>query len=112
MLHIIEGSSGSGKSEYIYKKIIEEAMSHPKRQYIFILPEQYTMAVQERLIEIHPKHGLINIDVISFDRLAFNIFAELGGMRKHPMDETGKSLLVPPCLPAHDQCMLSHDISA
>ncbi len=94
MLHIIEGSSGSGKSEYIYKKIIEEAMSHPKRQYIFILPEQYTMAVQERLIEIHPKHGLINIDVISFDRLAFNIFAELGGMRKHPMDETGKSLLV------------------
>ena len=68
-LHFIFGASGAGKSHYIYQKIIQESMEHPGRQYLVLVPEQFTMQTQKELVMMHPKKGILNIDVLSFERL-------------------------------------------
>ena len=62
-LQLILGSSGAGKSHYLYTHIIEESMKNPDRNYIVVVPEQYTMAIQKRLVSMHPRKGILNIDV-------------------------------------------------
>ena len=68
-LQLILGSSGAGKSHYLYTHIIEESMKNPDRNYIVVVPEQYTMAIQKRLVSMHPRKGILNIDVVSFEGL-------------------------------------------
>ena len=77
-LQFIAGGSGSGKTRYLYEKVIKESMKHPDIQYLFIVPEQYTMQTQKDMIKISPGHGIMNIDVQSFVRLAFRVFSETG----------------------------------
>ena len=93
-LSIIVGSSGSGKSTYAYKKIINEAIANKKGSFLCIVPEQYTMSTQRLLVEMHPNHCIMNIDVLSFNRLAYRVFDELGASDLDVLDDTGKSLVL------------------
>ena len=77
-LQFIMGNSGSGKSHFLYQRMIEESMKNPERNYIAIVPEQFTMQTQKELVLLHPDKGIMNIDVLSFRRLAHRIFEELG----------------------------------
>lgn len=93
-LQFILGNSGSGKSHLLYQKIIEESMRHPDRNYMVIVPEQFTMQTQKDLVMLHPKKGIMNIDVLSFRRLAHRIFEEVGADRRRVLTETGKNLML------------------
>ena len=93
-LQMILGRSGAGKSYQLYKKVIEESVKHPEKQYFVIVPEQFTMQTQRDLVAMHPKHGIYNIDVLSFMRLAYRVFEEQGGMKRTVLEDTGKSMLV------------------
>ena len=53
-LQLIYGPSGSGKSYTLYKKIIEQSIREPDREFIVIVPEQFTMQTQRELVELHP----------------------------------------------------------
>ena len=75
-LQFILGNSGSGKSSFLYQKVIEESMAHPMESYLILVPEQFTMQTQKELVSLHPKHAIMNIDVLSFNRLAFRVFDE------------------------------------
>ena len=88
-LQLILGSSGAGKSHYLYTYIIEESMKNPDRNYIVVVPEQYTMAIQKRLVSMHPRKGILNIDVVSFER-----FEEVGEDNLEVLDDTGKNLII------------------
>lgn len=46
-LQFIAGGSGSGKTRYLYEKVIKESEEHLDIQYLFIVPEQYTMQTQK-----------------------------------------------------------------
>ena len=81
MLQFILGNSGAGKSHYLYEKIIQESMKHPEINYLVIVPEQFTMQTQQDLCILHPNHGIMNIDVLSFGRMAHRIFEEVGQSR-------------------------------
>ena len=48
-LQFIYGNSGSGKTSYLYKKIVEEALLHPTKNYLMVVPEQFTMQTQKNL---------------------------------------------------------------
>ncbi len=93
-VQLILGSSGAGKSHYIYHKVVEEAIAHPERDYLVIVPEQFTMQTQKELVQTHPGGGILNIDVLSFQRLAYRIFEEVGGDRRQLLEETGKTLVL------------------
>ena len=73
-LQLILGNSGSGKSRYLYEKIIEESLAHPEKNFLVVVPEQFTMQTQKEIVGLHPKHGIMNIDVLSFKRLAYRVF--------------------------------------
>ena len=74
-LQFVFGPSGSGKSHYLYQHIIEESGKHPEQSYIVLVPEQFTMQTQKDLVSMHPNHGIMNIDVLSFGRLAYRVIA-------------------------------------
>lgn len=93
-LQFIAGGSGSGKTRYLYEKVIKESMEHPDIQYLFIVPEQYTMQTQKELVRLHPRHGLFNIDVVSFKRLAYRVFEDVGVQLPVVLDDMGKSMVI------------------
>ena len=93
-LEILTGSSGAGKSHTVYREIIEASIAHPDKQYLVIVPEQFTMQTQKEIVRMHPRHGLLNVDVLSFHRLSWRVFEEVGGNTLPVLEETGKSLIV------------------
>lgn len=94
------GPSGSGKSRLLRQIIIEKAekslagMGRDRTKYIVVVPEQYSMQTQRELVQEHPAHVLMNIDVLSFGRLAHRVFEETGADRRTVLDDIGKSLLL------------------
>ena len=52
------------------------------------------MATQKRVVELHPRKGVLNIDVVSFERLAYKVFEEVGAADYPVLDDTGKNLIV------------------
>ena len=94
MLQFYLGGSGSGKSYLLHKNITEEAAKNPNQNYLYIVPDQFTMQTQIDLVKATPVHGIMNIDVLSFSRLAHRVFEELGCDDNIVLDDTGKSLIL------------------
>ena len=59
-----------------------------------LVPEQFTMQTQKELVMMHPKKGILNIDVLSFERLAYRVLEETGESCAQVLEETGKSLVL------------------
>ena len=93
-LQFILGNSGAGKSQAIYQQIITESRQCPEYNYLVLVPEQFTMQTQKQLVDLHPAHGIMNIDVLSFARLAYRIFEEVGANCPPLLEETGKSFVL------------------
>ena len=93
-LQFIFGNAGSGKSHYVYEKVIEESIKNPGKNYIILVPEQFTMQIQKEIVNMHPAHGIMNIDVQSFGRLAHRIFEETGNQKRIVLDDMGKNLVL------------------
>ncbi len=88
------GASGAGKSRKLHDYIIEESQRHPEKNYLLIVPDQFTMQTQMDLVVEHPRHAIMNIDVLSFGRLTHRIIEEVGGEELPVLDDTGKSLVL------------------
>ena len=93
-LQFIIGSSGAGKSYFAYERVIRESMEHPERNYYIIVPEQFTMQTQRDLCAAHPRGGIMNIDALSFMRLAYRVFEEVGREEQPVLDDEGKNLVI------------------
>ncbi len=93
-LQLITGASGSGKSYRLYEDVIKESIANPNKNYIVIVPEQFTMGTQEKIVKMHPAKGVFNVDIVSFPRLAYKVFEEMGVTWQEILDDTGKSLIV------------------
>lgn len=93
-LQFIFGGSGRGKTYYMQHYITEEAKHFPDRQYIFLVPEQFTMQTQKELIQMSEAKGILNIDVQSFLRLAFRVFSETGANNLPVLDDMGKTMIL------------------
>ncbi len=93
-LQFIMGPSGSGKSHYLYKMVTEESINHPEKNYLVLVPEQFTMQTQRDLVMANPQKGILNVDVLSFNRLAYRVFEETGGNQRTVLDDIGKSFVL------------------
>lgn len=93
-LQFIMGPSGSGKSHYLYQYVTTESQKHPDQNYIVLVPEQFTLQTQKDLVMASPQKGILNVDVLSFHRLAYRIFEETGGNQRTILDDVGKSLVL------------------
>lgn len=93
-LQFILGSSGSGKSYTLYQEVIHRSIEHENSNYLIIVPEQFTMQTQKDLVAMHPHNGIMNIDILSFMRLAFRVFDEVGSGDQLVLEDTGKSMVL------------------
>ena len=76
---ILIGSHGSGKSEWIYnyfKHQVKDANNNFdfNKKMFLVVPEQDTNDKQRTMMNKMDSKGILNIDVVSFDRIAHNIF--------------------------------------
>ncbi len=94
------GPSGSGKSRFLHRYLLQNAQidldspAGPRTNYIMLVPEQYSMLTQKDLVLESPNKGILNIDVLSFGRLAYRVFSETGVSERAVLDDTGKTLLL------------------
>ena len=88
------GPSGSGKSHRIYEEIMQRAAQEPGRNFLIIVPDQFTMQTQKDLVMHSDRGGILNIDVLSFGRLSHRILEEVGTKEMPVLDDTGKSLVL------------------
>lgn len=93
-LKFIFGPSGSGKTTHIYKDILARAKENPSRNYLVIVPDQFTMQSQWELSHMSENGGIMNIDVLSFSRLTHRVLQEVGFQELPVLDDTGKCLVL------------------
>lgn len=93
-IQYILGNSGSGKTFYLYEEVRRLAKENPNETFYIVVPEQYTMQTQRDFVLGAEQACIINIDVVSFDRLAYRIFDELGMQQIEVLDDMGKTLLL------------------
>ena len=88
-LKIVYGRAGTGKSEYIYNEV-NKKINDGKKIYI-ITPEQFSFTAEKKLME--NKKSIINAEVITFNRLAYRVINEIGGV-KNNLSKSGKAMLI------------------
>lgn len=88
------GASGAGKSRQLHKDMLSIAEKEPRKNILFLVPDQFTMQTQFDLVNASKEKGIRNIDVLSFGRLAHRIFEETGFGKFPVLDDTGKSLVL------------------
>lgn len=93
-LQFILGNAGGGKTWYIEHQAAAMASKDMKRQIFVVVPEQFTMQTQRNLVALSERHGLWNIEVQSFPRLAFRVFGETGAGMAPVIDDLGKTMIL------------------
>ncbi len=93
-IRYIYGRAGTGKSYTCIEEIEERLKSGEKKPLILIVPEQLSFKAEKALIEKTGATGINNVHVLSFQRLAFTIFNEVGGITRSYMDDTGKAIII------------------
>ena len=93
-LQFIIGNSGSGKTTEVLNRVIGESLQDPTGHYLIIVPEQFTMQTQRDAVRLHPRHSCLNIEILSFLRLSYRVFGELGTPINDVLGDTGKNLVL------------------
>ena len=93
-IQLLTGGSGSGKTHRLYTDLIRDSIENPDTKYFAIVPEQFTMQTQKEIVTLHPNHGVMNIDIVSFQRLAYRVFEELAIVNPDVLDDMGKSMIL------------------
>ena len=93
-LRFITGRSGQGKTEYLVQEVIRRSIECPEKQYYVIVPEQFSLEMQRKMVKKHPRHGFFNIDILSFHRLAYRIFAECRYQPGEILEDLGVSMML------------------
>lgn len=88
------GPSGSGKTCEAFQEMIGASLEHPEKRFFVLVPEQHGVLMQKKLLELHPRHASGNIEVVSFNRLAFRVFAERNMRHLNVMDDSGKAMVL------------------
>lgn len=93
-LQFIMGSAGSGKSTFLYDMIAKEAAEHREKKYFILVPDQFTLETQKTMVERSGGRGILNIDVLSFHRMAFRVFEQLPALSRTILEDMGKTMLL------------------
>lgn len=90
----ILGRSGAGKTRLCLNQIISTKSSGGNNAVIYIVPEQFSLQSEKNLLSSSGESGLMRERVLSFQRLAYHVFSEFGGIQEVVLDDTGKNMVL------------------
>ncbi len=94
-LQFITGRAGKGKSYYIYNEIHQHMIESDSREKLILLvPEQYTLQAERDFIDKTGLKGIMQLEILSFTRLAQRIFNEVGGLTRILLNEQGRNMVL------------------
>jgi len=93
-LRFIFGGAGSGKSYRCIEEIKRKKEDEVEHPLVLLVPEQLSFRAEKLLIEKIGATGINNIYVLSFKRMAYTIFNEVGGITHAHMNPTGKAMII------------------
>ncbi|MDO4477469.1 MAG: PD-(D/E)XK nuclease family protein [Lachnospiraceae bacterium] len=93
-LKLILGNAGAGKTHAVLTDILARAAKAPRDNFLVIVPEQFSMQTQDILTALHPGGTILNVDVLSFNRLAYRVFDEVGFKTRALLEDTGKGFVL------------------
>ena len=91
-LRLVYGRSGAGKSTFIFDEI-KDLIKKNKKIYI-ITPEQFSFTAERKLLDVVGNGAAINAEVLTFNRMAYRVMNEVGGITKTALSSCGKSMLI------------------
>ena len=93
MLNLILGRVGSGKTETCRRLLVDFARKGKENLYL-IVPEQYSFESEKAILRMAGPKNAVNIQVLSFTRLAESLFRTYGGCAGTPLDDSTRRLLM------------------
>ena len=91
-LRIIYGRAGTGKSEYIFNEIKEKIKNNYNKKIYIITPEQFSFTAEKKLMQ--DMKSVIKAEVITFNRMAYRLMQEKGGIINTSLTKCGKAMLI------------------
>ncbi len=92
MLKLVYGPAACGKSTYVYNRIIEDLKNGKKP--ILIVPEQNVLSAERSITDMSNDVSTIDLEVLSFRRLANQVFRVFGGLSFNDLNEGSRLLIM------------------
>ena len=90
-LNVVYGKAGSGKSTYLFDYI----KSNLNKEKIYVItPEQFSFTAEKKLLEVVKTGAVVNAEVLTFNRMAYRVLNEVGGITKTNLLASGKAMLI------------------
>lgn len=89
-LKVVYGRAGSGKTEFCFNDINKNLECGKK---IFVVtPAQFSFTAEKKLME--SINSIVNVEILTFERMAYRILNEVGGCINTNLTNCGKSMLI------------------
>ncbi len=98
-IQFVIGATGTGKTH----RIVDMMQHEDEGNRFYIVPEQFTLQAQQEVLDYSKAKGLLDIEVLSFNRLAYRFQEYLNMADDQPLDETGKSMLIRQIIEEHQE---------
>lgn len=92
-LRFIYGRAGSGKTYYCLNEI-KSCLKDEKEQLILLVPEDFSFQAEKELLRTVGDKGITKAKVLSFKRMAYAVFSQVGGLTRKYMNSAGKAMLI------------------
>lgn len=101
MLKVITGRSGAGKTTQMVDEIVKRLEAGTDLNMILFVPEQMSFQAELEIAKRIPGKTMANLQVLSFKRLAYRIFLEVGGANKTFINDQAIEMLITKIVLAH-----------
>ncbi|MBE6008451.1 MAG: helicase-exonuclease AddAB subunit AddB [Lachnospiraceae bacterium] len=92
-LRFILGRAGTGKTYKCLMEIAEKQKGNDKN-IIYIVPEQFTLQAEKDILSHTDGSAMLKASVLSFKRLAYNVFSKEGGAGGRYLNDTAKIMVL------------------
>ena len=93
-IRFVYGRAGIGKSTWCINSIAESINKDEHHKLILIVPEQYTFNTENKILKSIGEPALLRTHVLSFKKMAHEVFEECGGRVKQIIKESGRNMLI------------------
>ena len=107
--HYLIGRAHKNLQNQLFQRIVKSGKENPQKNILCIVPEQFTLQTERDLIDSQNLQGMMQIEVLSFTRLAQRIFSEVGGITRVEINELGKNMMIRKLLEEYKEDLLVYE---